>query len=62
MNIDHQARRHLFFDLLTQAATAHGVHEAEVLGGVHHEEWAHWYAEHMADASAAAGYTIAREA
>ncbi|MGM7697608.1 hypothetical protein [Microbacterium sp. A84] len=60
MNIDHEARRLLFLDLLTGAAAAHGVYEAEVLGGVHHEEWAHWYAQHMADALAAASYTIAR--
>jgi hypothetical protein len=58
MNIDHEGLQLLFLDLLTRAATAHGVYEAEVLGGVHHEEWAPWYAAHMAEAFAAAGYTI----
>ena len=47
-------------DLLTRAATAHGVYEAEVLAGVHDVEWPQWYAEHMARALAESGYRISR--
>ena len=32
---------------LLSAASAHGIHEAQN-GGVRDEEWAAWYAEHMA--------------
>lgn len=35
-------------DALERAAAAHGVHEAEELGGVYDEEWPSWYAAHMA--------------
>jgi hypothetical protein len=34
---------------LIAAATAHGVHEATVLGGKRDEQWPEWYAAHMAD-------------
>ena len=34
-------------DALQRAENAHGVYDAEVLGGVHDEEWPQWYAEHM---------------
>jgi hypothetical protein len=50
----------IILDLLTGAATAHGVYEAEVLGGVHDVEWPQWYAEHMARALATDGYQITR--
>jgi len=45
-------------DALERAAAAHGVYEAEVLGGVHHVEWPAWYAEHMARTLAEDGYQI----
>lgn len=38
----------VFLDALRRAATAHGVHESEDLGGVYDESWAEWYAAHMA--------------
>lgn len=40
----------IFEDLLTRAATAHGVHEKEVLGGIYDEHWPQWYAAHMSAA------------
>jgi hypothetical protein len=43
---------------LAQAADAHGVHEATVLGGVRDEEWPQWYAEHMVGTLDKAGYRI----
>ncbi|MCP8999471.1 hypothetical protein NFC73_06955 [Pseudarthrobacter sp. RMG13] len=45
-------------DALKQAAAAHGIHEAEVLGGVHDTEWPQWYAEHMTRTLAAAGHRL----
>ncbi len=48
----------ILLDLLKQAAAAHGVHEAEVLGGVHDVEWPQWYAQHMARTLAEAGYRL----
>ena len=45
-------------DALERAAAAHGVYEAEVLGGVDHVEWPAWYAEHMARTLAEDGYQI----
>lgn len=45
-------------DALERAAAAHGVHEAEELGGVYDEEWPSWYAAHMAQTLAAAGHPI----
>lgn len=50
----------IILNLLTSAATAHGVHEAEVLGGVHDVEWPQWYAEHMTRTLAENGYRISR--
>ncbi|WP_181038667.1 hypothetical protein [Arthrobacter sp. ZGTC131] len=43
-------------DALERAATAHGVYEAEVLGGVHDAEWPQWYAGHMAATLAEGGH------
>lgn len=43
---------------LREAASAHGVYEATVLNGVHHEEWPEWYAEHMAQSLESAQITI----
>ena len=48
----------IILDALNKAATAHGIHEAEVLGGVYDEEWPEWYAEHMLATIASAGYTL----
>jgi hypothetical protein len=45
--------------LLEQAATAHGIHEQENLGGVYDEAWPQWYAEHMTHRLAEQGYRIA---
>ena len=50
----------IILNLLTSAATAHGVYEAEVLGGVHDVEWPQWYAEHMTRTLAENGYRISR--
>ncbi|WP_370633179.1 VOC family protein [Pseudarthrobacter sp. L1SW] len=43
---------------LDQAATDHGVYEADTLGGVHDAEWPAWYADHMAKTLSDAGYTL----
>lgn len=48
----------LVLDALERAATAHGVHEAEELGGVYDEEWPSWYAAHMARTLAEAGHPV----
>jgi hypothetical protein len=48
----------ILLDALTQAAKAHGVHEAEELGGVYDEQWPQWYAEHMTRTLDEAGYRI----
>ncbi|MCP2032330.1 hypothetical protein L1277_002433 [Okibacterium sp. HSC-33S16] len=48
----------ILLELLTQAAAAHGIHEAEELGGVFDEEWPDWYADHMVKTLADAGYEI----
>jgi hypothetical protein len=47
-------------DLLERAAAAHGVHEAEDLGGVYDVNWPQWYAEHMTRTLAEAGYRLTR--
>jgi hypothetical protein len=47
---------------LEQAATAHGVHEAEELGGVYDQEWPRWYAEHMAQTLAAGDHRVGADA
>ncbi len=43
---------------LQQAAAAHGVHEAEELGGVYDQEWPRWYAAHMAGTLVQAGHAV----
>jgi hypothetical protein len=50
----------IILDALQQAASAHGVHEAEVLDGKFDEQWPQWYAEHMTRTLAANGYQIVR--
>jgi hypothetical protein len=45
-------------DALKRAAEAHGVHEAEELGGVYDTEWPQWYAEHMTRTLREAGYRL----
>ena len=49
-------------DALERAAAAHGVHEAEELGGVYDEEWPSWYAAHMARTLAETGQAIGADA
>ncbi|MBM7505107.1 hypothetical protein ACFPER_14440 [Agromyces aurantiacus] len=44
--------------LLTGAAAAHGVYEAEELDGAYDDGWPQWYAAHMTVALAAQGYRI----
>lgn len=48
----------IILDALNKAATAHGIHEAEDLGGVYDEQWPEWYAKHMLATFAAAGYSL----
>jgi hypothetical protein len=48
----------VILDALKRAAKAHGVHEAEVLGGVYDEQWPEWYAAHMLATFEAVGYTL----
>lgn len=43
---------------LDRAATDHGIFEAETLGGVHDAEWPTWYADHMTQTLADAGYSL----
>lgn len=50
----------IILNLLTSAATAHGVYESEVLAGVYDLEWPQWYADHMTRALAESGYRITR--
>ncbi len=50
----------IFLDLLKGAAEAHGIHEANDLGGVYDKQWPEWYAQHMTRTLAVAGYTIKR--
>lgn len=45
-------------DALERAAAAHGVYEAEELGGQHHDEWPEWYAHHMARTLTEEGYQL----
>ena len=45
---------------LRATADAHGVYEAEQLGGVYDEQWSVWYAHHMAQALRASGYRLIR--
>lgn len=53
-----QSTTEILTNALQQAATAHGVYETEVLGGVHDAGWPQWYAEHMTHGLAAAGYRL----
>lgn len=46
-------------DALQRASAAHGEFEANELGGVYHEEWAEWYAEHMSASFRVAGFVVA---
>jgi hypothetical protein len=49
-------------EALELAAAAHGVHEAEELGGVYDEQWASWYAAHMSRTLAEAGHAVGPDA
>ena len=53
-----QSTTEILTGALKQAAAAHGIYEAEVLGGVYDTEWPQWYAEHMTRALAAAGHRL----
>jgi hypothetical protein len=50
----------VILDILNQAATAHGIHEATDLGGVRDEQWPEWYAAHMVANLAKSGYKLVR--
>jgi hypothetical protein len=50
----------VILDALKRAAEAHGVHEANDLGGVYDEQWPEWYAQHMVQTLTAAGYRLVR--
>ncbi|MEU4393951.1 hypothetical protein [Kribbella sp. NPDC023855] len=50
----------IILDALQRAAAAHGVHEAEELGGKFDEQWPLWYAGHMTKTLAESGYRIVR--
>lgn len=53
-----EQRKELLLNLLTQTAAAHGVYESEQLAGQYDEQWPTWYAQHMSEQLAAAGYSI----
>ncbi|MGW4928646.1 hypothetical protein ACWEOH_05765 [Agromyces sp. NPDC004153] len=50
--------RGVIFDLLVEAAAAHGVYEEKELGGVYDEAWPEWYATHMTEALETHGYRL----
>ncbi len=53
-----QSITEILTDALKQAETAHGIYEAEVLGGVYDTEWPQWYAEHVTRTLDAAGHRL----
>ncbi|MDF2575375.1 MAG: hypothetical protein K0S05_2287 [Agromyces sp.] len=57
MNIDITPNP-VILDVLRQAAAAHGVFEAEELGGVFDEQWPEWYAAHMTRTLDELGYRL----
>jgi hypothetical protein len=50
----------ILLDALKKAAAAHGIHEAQDLGGVFDEQWPEWYTAHMVKTLEAEGYTLAK--
>jgi hypothetical protein len=50
----------ILLDALKKAAAAHGIHEAEELGGVFDKQWPEWYTAHMVKTLEAEGYTLAK--
>jgi hypothetical protein len=50
----------IILDALNRAATARGIHEEQDLGGVYDQQWPEWYAKHMTQTLADAGYAIVR--
>ncbi|MFC7643167.1 hypothetical protein ACFQX6_21720 [Streptosporangium lutulentum] len=52
------ATNDILLDALNRAAEAHGVYEAEVLGGKRDDGWPQWYARHMTRTLAEAGYRL----
>jgi hypothetical protein len=53
-----KSTKDILTDSLQQAAAAHGIYEAEVLGGVHDAEWPEWYADHMTRTLRDGGYRL----
>lgn len=50
----------ILLDLLKRAAAAHHAYEQTELKGVFHQDWPHWYAEHMTRTLAELGYRLIR--
>lgn len=50
--------RNLLRELLSNTAGSHGVYERDQLGGQYDEQWPTWYAQHMSQQLAIAGYVI----
>jgi 2-iminoacetate synthase ThiH len=48
----------IILQALKEAAEAHGVHEATMLGGVHDVNWPDWYAKHMARTLEKLGFSL----
>jgi hypothetical protein len=48
----------LLLELLRAAAAAHGVHEAQDLGGAYDANWPEWYATHIANSLRERGLRI----
>lgn len=59
-SIADPATTEVLLDALGRAAVAHGVHEAEDLGGVYDTDWPRWYAEHMTRTLEDGGYRLRR--
>jgi len=59
--LDAAASTALLVEQLKSTAAAHGVHEKNDLGGVYDDDWPQWYAAHMAEALAKAGYRLVRD-
>ncbi|WP_172979828.1 hypothetical protein [Agromyces agglutinans] len=53
--------KQIILRLLKSAAAAHGVYEAERLGGIYDDEWPEWYAGYMAVGLTSEGYRVVRD-
>ncbi len=56
--LDSAVTTKVLLDLLKRAAEAHGIHEKNDLGGVYDQDWPQWYAAHMTERLADAGYAL----